>query len=253
MANVPEGIAHFEFQKMQLMNGLGAVAEQLRNCASFADQFAQVVSHVQYGGAAAVGQFVMPPGGIPAQVVGGKRKSRIKVDADGRRIRTPRKLKDPNAPKRPASSYLIFQNDVRQKLKEEHPGIANNELLTMIAKLWGEMPKEKKEQYEARQKVMKDQWLVDKAQYEIGGSPDTAVPVVVAEPAIVAAAKPDKVAAESSDESEEEEEGTSTPESSSGDEDDEEEEQPPPKRSKKESGSPSKVVQTPKKQKKSKA
>jgi transcriptional regulator HMO1 len=76
---------------------------------------------------------------------GGKRKSRGGgEDAEGKRRRKI-KPKDPNAPKRPPSSYLLFQNEVRQELKAKHPNIPNNELLAKIAKAWSDMPKEQKD------------------------------------------------------------------------------------------------------------
>ena len=74
---------------------------------------------------------------------GKKRKSRGD-DAEGKK-RSNRKPKDPNAPKRPASSYLLFQNDVRQELKAKNPNMRNNELLSAIAKMWAEMPPEQKD------------------------------------------------------------------------------------------------------------
>lgn len=71
---------------------------------------------------------------------GGKRKREAE---DKKKRKT--KPKDPNAPKRPPSSYLLFQNEVRQQLKAKHPNIPNNELLNLIAKAWGEMPKKEKD------------------------------------------------------------------------------------------------------------
>ena len=112
---------------------------------------------------------------------GKKRKSRGD-DPEGKRQKKP---KDPNAPKRPASSYLLFQNDVRQELKAKNPNMRNNELLSAIAKMWAEMPQEQKDvrvssphcniafaltvqmqAYEARNRAAKDEWLAQKAIYE---------------------------------------------------------------------------------------
>lgn len=77
-----------------------------------------------------------------------KRRSKKDHDTDevpetGKRKRVT-KVKDPNAPKRPASSYILFQNSIRADLKKEHPNIQNAELLGLIAKQWQEMPEEDK-------------------------------------------------------------------------------------------------------------
>jgi len=55
------------------------------------------------------------------------------------------KPKDPNAPKRPASSYILFQNEVRKELKEQHPNLSNSDLLGMISEQWKHMSDEQKE------------------------------------------------------------------------------------------------------------
>ena len=109
--------------------------------------------------------------------------------------------RDPNAPKRPPSSYLLFQNDVRAELKAKHPEMRNNELLGAIAKLWGSMPQEQKDVrcvspvpslpstacpdsapflqvYEARNKVAKDEWMAQKKVYEAGKPGALGEPVV---------------------------------------------------------------------------
>ena len=66
------------------------------------------------------------------------------VDASKKRKRTI-KPKDPNAPKRPASSYILFQNEVRKELKERHPGLSNADLLAMISEEWKSMSDERKQ------------------------------------------------------------------------------------------------------------
>ncbi|KAI0706943.1 HMG-box, partial [Cerioporus squamosus] len=106
---------------------------------------------------------------------GKKRKSRGGDDADGKR--KVKKIKDPNAPKRPPSSYLLFQNEVRSELKAQNPGLRNNELLGAIAKKWSEMPQEQKDEYERRNRAAKDKWLAQKAVYESGKTGEAPVPV----------------------------------------------------------------------------
>lgn len=120
----------------------------MRNCAQFAEQFAQLITPLAYPGA----PIMFPNGQLPPmpppqmEQTGTKRKSRggdEEVEGGKRKRKT--KPKDPNAPKRPPSSYLLFQNEVRQELKQKHPTISNNELLAKIAKAWSEMPKEQKD------------------------------------------------------------------------------------------------------------
>lgn len=167
MAHLPESQAQFEYTKMQvrwrcllssiprpdmsadlsqLIGSLGAVAETMRNAATFAEQFAQMLGPLTFAGA----PLMFPNGQMPqmpppqAEPTGGKRKARGEDEGDGKKKRKT-KPKDPHAPKRPPSSYLLFQNEVRQELKAKNPNIPNNELLAKIAKAWAEMPREQKD------------------------------------------------------------------------------------------------------------
>ena len=125
----------------------------MRDAATIAEQFSQIVRDIPYhpghpGFMPPNGQlFQLPPAPVmPPAPTGGKRKTRGGEEG-GEDVKKKRKTKpkDPNAPKRPASSYLLFQNDVRQELKAKNPHLPNNELLNLIAKAWGEMPKEQKD------------------------------------------------------------------------------------------------------------
>lgn len=62
----------------------------------------------------------------------------------GRKSNAPKKEKDPNAPKRPASAYIIFQNEMRPRLREAYPELAYKDLLTKISEEWKAVPEDKK-------------------------------------------------------------------------------------------------------------
>ncbi|KAK7696538.1 hypothetical protein QCA50_001196 [Cerrena zonata] len=210
MANIPEGVAQFEYHRMQLISSLGTMAESMRNCANIADSFSQLVSQIPYGQQPVNGRYALPALPTPAR---GKRKAAD--DTDGRKTKRAKKPKDPNAPKRPASSYLLFQNEVRQRLKYDNPELPNNELLSLIAKMWKDMPKEQKDAYEARQKVAKEEWLVNRTAYQASMEAQEHTPSEspITEP-LAAPPPPEPVASESSDHSTSEEEEDSDSDSS---------------------------------------
>lgn len=56
-----------------------------------------------------------------------------------KREKKAKKIKDPNAPKRPASAYLEFQNAVRAQFREADPNLAYSEVLRKIADTWSHM------------------------------------------------------------------------------------------------------------------
>ena len=65
-----------------------------------------------------------------------------------------KKKKDPSAPKRPRSAYILFCTDIREKIKEENPEVHNNELMKYMAAKWSNISDKKKAKY--TKKALKD-------------------------------------------------------------------------------------------------
>lgn len=106
----------------------------MRNCAKLYDNYAAALNSQSSingiagpsGGKRKPGATLVIPTDESTTPVNGKRKRETKV-------------KDPNAPKRPPSAYLLFQNEVRKSLKEQYPSWSQKELLEKISQLWQEM------------------------------------------------------------------------------------------------------------------
>ncbi|KDQ65093.1 hypothetical protein JAAARDRAFT_96982, partial [Jaapia argillacea MUCL 33604] len=79
--------------------------------------------------------------------------------------RREKKEKDPNAPKRPPSSYLLFQNEIRKQISEQNPNMPNNEVLKHISAKWKQMTPDERESYETRAKSKKADYAAAKAAY----------------------------------------------------------------------------------------
>jgi len=56
-----------------------------------------------------------------------------------RRLKKKQEKADPNRPKRPASSFLLFSKDARRQLVEERPGVNNSTLNALISVKWKEL------------------------------------------------------------------------------------------------------------------
>ncbi|KAI9063495.1 hypothetical protein FKP32DRAFT_1592576 [Trametes sanguinea] len=137
-----------EVARVQMLAHLQGLSQALRQCSDCVEHFTHTLMggqpqpfppHLPLNGHFPIG---MAPPFIPVAQEEGKKRKRGE-DAEGKK--RAKKPKDPNAPKRPASSYLLFQNDVRNELKAKHPDMRNNELLSTIAKLWAEMPQSQKD------------------------------------------------------------------------------------------------------------
>jgi hypothetical protein len=91
------------------------------------------------------------PHWLPPEAVQGKNGSKrqgtedddIEAPTKKRRVLN-KKIKDPDAPKRAASSYIFFQNDLRQELRKQHPHISAAEIMARVSKQWAEMTREQK-------------------------------------------------------------------------------------------------------------
>ncbi|KAI8855342.1 high mobility group box domain-containing protein [Chytridium lagenaria] len=70
-----------------------------------------------------------------------------------------RKKKDPNAPKKPMSPYLIWSNENRARIKEENPDAGFGDIGKLLGAEWKQVGESEKEAY----KKMADK---DKARYE---------------------------------------------------------------------------------------
>jgi hypothetical protein len=70
----------------------------------------------------------------------------VKTDGKAKKEKVKRvpKPKDPNAPKRPPSAYLIFQNAMREEMKAAHPEFSYSEILKEISARWAKISPEEK-------------------------------------------------------------------------------------------------------------
>ncbi|KAL1726357.1 hypothetical protein EV714DRAFT_254975 [Schizophyllum commune] len=169
----------------KLAQSLSQLSHYLRSVAKDADAYALALAN----GKPINGAIDSSDDDVP-QPKGRKRKS--PDDDDGKRKKRAKKEKDPNAPKRPATSYILYQNDCRQSMKEKNPGLNNTELLRYISETWKSLPEQEKSSYEAKAAKLKHDY--EDAAREYGGAngkpvePSKGVkkPTPVAKPASVA-------------------------------------------------------------------
>ncbi|TFY51268.1 hypothetical protein EVG20_g11079 [Dentipellis fragilis] len=160
MSDSKPDAAQLELRKQQLIGSLGAVAGAMRECAGIADQFVQMLGGTPLTLNGTAGPFTLTNakfGEAATATPAAKGRKRKGDDADTpgdgpkkRRV-TKRAPRDPNAPRRPPSSYLYFQNEVRARAQEQE---------------WTAMSHEDREVYEAKQAAAKDKYIKEKAVYD---------------------------------------------------------------------------------------
>ncbi|CAG8801541.1 10441_t:CDS:2 [Cetraspora pellucida] len=67
--------------------------------------------------------------------------------------------KDPNAPKKPNTAYILFSNEIRAEMKANNPEANQKELVKLIGSRWKALSTEQKKVYE-------DRYFADKERYD---------------------------------------------------------------------------------------
>ncbi|KAF9498242.1 HMG-box [Pleurotus eryngii] len=202
MANLADG-ASIDLHRNQLALSLDNVAVAMRQCATMADHFAQLIrasavtpiNPQMVHGHPALQAPVAPNGGgiVSAPLAESndgektrKRKAPTEEVAEEGKKKRSKKPKDPNAPRRPASSYILYQNHVRKDLRAKFPTLSNAELLSMISKQWAEMTEDEKLIYHQATADAKEKFQADKKAYENRSPEEVAAATMAAEEAAAA-------------------------------------------------------------------
>ena len=77
--------------------------------------------------------------------------------------------KDPNAPKKPLGSYMLWLGANRKKLKTDNPGIKNKDILVKAGEAWKALGEEDKAEWNSKAAEAKEDYKQRLAAYENGG------------------------------------------------------------------------------------
>ena len=94
-----------------------------------------------------------------------KPKKRAKKEESGAAPKK-RKKKDKNAPKKNMSAFMFYSNSVREKVKEENPGIAFGEVAKKISALWKELSDTDKTPYNEMAEKDKERYAKEMEAYK---------------------------------------------------------------------------------------
>ncbi|GAA6014578.1 hypothetical protein JCM10207_001651 [Rhodosporidiobolus poonsookiae] len=125
--------------------------------------------------------------------------------------------KDPNAPKRNLSAYMIFSQDARAQVKEENPDVGFGEIGKLLGAKWKELDEEDRKPYEEKAKADKARYEKEKAAYDAENG-------IEAPKKKAPAKKAKKAKKDSDDEDDDEEEASADDKAEKIEEDDEDDE-----------------------------
>eukprot|EP00301_Raphidiophrys_heterophryoidea_P005784 c12394_g1_i3.p1 GENE.c12394_g1_i3~~c12394_g1_i3.p1 ORF type:complete len:245 (+),score=70.60 c12394_g1_i3:222-956(+) len=78
----------------------------------------------------------------------------------------PRKKKDPNAPKKGLTDFMLFQQDMRAEVKKEHPEATFGEIGKILGEKWKNISQAEKLKYQERSQKDKERYRAEKEKYD---------------------------------------------------------------------------------------
>ncbi|KAK9669639.1 hypothetical protein RND81_13G145600 [Saponaria officinalis] len=88
-------------------------------------------------------------------------------DDDGSKKKKPKRKKDPNAPKKPNTAFILFSNAERENIKKEKPGIIFTEVGKLLGEKWRNLSAEEKQPYEEKAEADKQRYKDEVSDYKI--------------------------------------------------------------------------------------
>eukprot|EP00063_Salmo_salar_P092772 XP_014067607.1 PREDICTED: FACT complex subunit SSRP1 isoform X1 [Salmo salar] len=102
------------------------------------------------------------------------KKAKVVKERKERKPRKEKKQKDTNAPKRPMSSYMLWLNSSRERIKSENPGISITEISKKAGEMWKQIGKDDKEGWDRKAEEAKKNYEKAMKEYrENGGGSST--------------------------------------------------------------------------------
>jgi len=95
-----------------------------------------------------------------------KRKSSSKK---GEKVKGKRAKKDKDAPKKSMSAYILYSNDVRDKVRQTNPGIAFGEVAKKISEQWKNITASEKKKFEDKAAKDKQRYETEMEAYRAAG------------------------------------------------------------------------------------
>uniref|UniRef100_A0A2K5PY39 High mobility group protein B3 n=1 Tax=Cebus imitator TaxID=2715852 RepID=A0A2K5PY39_CEBIM len=120
------------------------------------------------------------------KTMSGKEKSKFDEMAKADKVRYDREMKDygpakggkkkkdPNAPKRPPSSFFLFCSEFRPKIKATNPGISIGDVAKKLGEMWNNLNDSEKQPYITKAAKLKEKYEKDVADYKSKGKFDGA-------------------------------------------------------------------------------
>jgi hypothetical protein len=83
-------------------------------------------------------------------------------------VRQKKSAKDPTAPKKPLSAYLLFTQDYREEVRKTRPEMTFQDVTKELGDKWNELSPEAKHEYDVKAEVEQERYLKESSSYVPG-------------------------------------------------------------------------------------
>ncbi|ORY35458.1 high mobility group box domain-containing protein [Naematelia encephala] len=159
-----------EAKRLEMIASFREIAAAMKHCVSVIEDYARLSPHTLNA---------IDPALLPTTLAAAASTPAPVVGDDGKKVKAKRdkKIKDPNAPKRPPSAYILFQNEVREEIRKKNPEMPYKEVLGIISQMWKDLPETAKKVYDAAYENAHSQYKVKDTNYK--HSLEQPAPVIV--------------------------------------------------------------------------
>merc|ERR1719462_926587 len=78
-----------------------------------------------------------------------------------------KKIRDPLAPKKPVSAFMLFFHSMKAGVMESRPELSYREVMTELGRIWNELDQEQKSPYEAQYQELMVKWRAAMEEYNL--------------------------------------------------------------------------------------
>lgn len=81
-----------------------------------------------------------------------------KADSKGKKAKKPKKVVDPNKPKKAATAYQLYYMENLAPYKQSHPALSPRNLMVEVGRGWSQLSAAQKQKYEVMAQEVKKEW-----------------------------------------------------------------------------------------------
>ena len=91
----------------------------------------------------------------------------IAGQSDGSGAKGKKRVRDPDEPKKPVSSFMLYLAEKKDEVKREQPSLNSRDVSREVGRRWGLLEREEKQVYQERYNGMLVAYKVDLATYRV--------------------------------------------------------------------------------------